>query len=197
MAAPPDADSKPTTLAVRLVDMDGKPIEGAGLSTFSGFSAHSKNFAPDETGWSYYPKVVSDRDGMARIADDDGITVIISRHVVKTLVAIQPISPEQAKGQVTVTMYPQCKVFGRLISKELESRHGNFTWSNVYLHLTNERLRPMACQSKKGKFHFYVPPGTYKLEAYSTETHRRGRRSRSSRDSRRWKSIRWICGPRV
>jgi len=115
---------------------------------------------------------VSDRDGLARITDEYGITVVVARHVGKKLVAIQSVSREQAKGPLTVTMYPQCKVFGRLTSKELEARHRKFTWSNVYLFVNDdEHKRPMSCQSQKGEFHFFVPPGTYMLRAYSAETH--------------------------
>jgi thiol-disulfide isomerase/thioredoxin len=172
--ATPPIDSNQTALVVRLVDMDGKPVEGARVSTFAefdDFSTKSKHFAPDESGWNYFSKVVSDRDGMARVTDGCEIDLVVARHIGKKLVAIQSVNPEEARKTVTVTMYPQCKVVGRLTSKELEARHRKFTWSNVYLFLNDEHKRPMSCQSEKGEFHFYVPPGTYKLEAYSTETH--------------------------
>lgn len=171
----PTAKPNQKTLVVRLVDADGKPIEGARVSTFASFADYDnkpKYFMPDESGWSYCPKLVSDRDGMARITDDSEIDRVVARHVGKKLVSVQSISPKQAKGPVTVTMYPQCKVFGRLTSKELEARHQNFTWSNVYLYLNDGHSRPMSCMSKKGEFHFFAPPGTYKLEAYSMETHK-------------------------
>jgi len=153
------------------MDVGGKPVKGARVSTFAGFSARSKDFAPDESGWSYYPKVVSDGDGMARITDKYGIDCVIARHVGKKLVAIQSVSPEQAKGTVTVTMHPECKVFGRLTSKKLEARNRKLTWTNVYLYLNDKRGRPMSCQSDKSEFHFFVSPGTYKLDAYSMDTH--------------------------
>jgi thiol-disulfide isomerase/thioredoxin len=173
-APPPNANSNHAALVVRLVDKDGKPVEGARVSVFAQFAdfkRESKYLCPDETGWSYYPKVVSDRDGMARMADDDDIAFVVARHVGKKLVAIQTIDPKRAQGPVTVTMCPQCKVSGRLTSKELEARHRKFPWSNVYLYLNDDRLRPMMCQSREGKFHFYVPPGTYRLNAYTAETH--------------------------
>jgi thiol-disulfide isomerase/thioredoxin len=173
-ATPPNAKPNQTTLVVRLVDKDGKPIEGARVGVFAQFAdfeRESKYFLPDETGWRYYPQIVSDHDGMARITDDDDIDFVVARHVGKKLVGIQTISPGQSQGSVTVTMQPQCKVSGRLTSKELEARHRKFPWSNVYLYLNDEQLRPMMCQSHKGEFHFYVPPGTYNLNAYSNETH--------------------------
>jgi thiol-disulfide isomerase/thioredoxin len=173
-AQPPAAKADQQTLSVRLVDADGRPVEGARVGTFArfaDFTMQSKYFVPDESGWSSYPKTLSDRDGMARLTDSYDITLVVAWHAGKKLVGIESIRPRPTEEPVKVTMYPACKVFGRLTSKELAARHKNFTWSNVYLYLKDDRKRPMSCESRKGEFHFYVPPGTYKLRAYSAETH--------------------------
>lgn len=173
-ATSPKAKPNQSTLVVRLVDKDGKPIDGARVGVFAQFADFKREatyLAPDETEWSYYPKVVSDHNGMARITDDDDIAFVVARHFGKKLIAIQKISPGQTQGPVTVTMHPECRVSGRLTSKVLEARHRKCPWTNVYLYLNDEQLRPMMCQSRKGEFHFYVPPGTYRLNVYSDETH--------------------------
>jgi hypothetical protein len=106
---PPATPDPPTTLDVRLVDMDGKTVEGAYVSTFVDFAVNPRDSAADETGWRYYPKVVSDRDGMGRLADKYGIDCVVARHVGRKLVAIQSVKPEQSKGVVTVMMHPDMK----------------------------------------------------------------------------------------
>lgn len=60
--ATPDAGSNRQALVVRLVDADGKPVEGASVNTFASFAdfdTKSKSSELDESGWNYYPKVVS------------------------------------------------------------------------------------------------------------------------------------------
>ncbi len=159
-------------LVVRLVDVDGKPIEGAhvGRSATLPIDQAVADDA-DESGWRYEPHAVTDGNGLARILEEEEIPLVclVARHVGRKLVAIQSVTPEQLKGTITVTMRPQCRVFGRLVSKELEARNRKITWSIVNLYADGKR--PLEFQSKQADFHFYVPPGTYKLRAYSAETH--------------------------
>lgn len=170
----------PTKLDVRLVDVDGKPVEGAHVGAFCCFFPESRaalipksnDSKPDECNWRYYPpNVISDKEGRAHIDYMYGISGIVARHVGRRLVAIEKIAPEQSKGTVTVSMRPPCLVHGRLVSKELEARGRQIHWSNVYLFLNDGRGRLMACESLEREFHFYVVPGEYKLEAYGEMTH--------------------------
>ena len=115
----------PTTLDVRLIDENRKPVEGARVGVFADFGyvpldpKQSKEPA-DESGWRFIPGVVSDRGGLAHIAYKNGIRRIVARHAGRQLVAIQAVAPDQAKKTVAVVMHPQCKIFGRLTAKELE-----------------------------------------------------------------------------
>ena len=168
-----DADAK-FALAVRLIDLDGKPVEGAHVSTFASFRGTSDYHVPDELRWTYNPNVISDRDGIARLGDQT-THCIVARHVERGLVALQSITPQQMQQMkqtdvVTVTMHPQCKVFGKLTEKEMQARNQKVGWTNVYLYMRDGFGRPMDCMSDKGEFHFYVPPGDYRLDAYGRNT---------------------------
>jgi beta-lactamase regulating signal transducer with metallopeptidase domain/protocatechuate 3,4-dioxygenase beta subunit len=170
-----DADAK-FALAVRLIDLDGKPVEGAHVSTFASYRGQSDYHAPDELRWSYNPNILSDREGMARLGDHSR-NCIFARHVERGLVALQGISPDELRQMkqsdvVTITMRPQCKVFGKLTANGLQARNQTLGWTNVYLYMADGFGRPMDCMSDEGKgeFHFFVPPGTYRLDAYGHNT---------------------------
>lgn len=157
------------TLVVRLVDGEGKPVQGAHVGDYVRFGRPSER-PVDESGWYYAAHAISDADGTARVVDEQRfLTCIVARHVARKLVAVQPISRRQLNNGVTVTMQPQCRVSGRLGSNELEARHREITWSNVYVYLGEER--PLGCDSEQADFHFYLPPGTYRLNPYGLETY--------------------------
>lgn len=163
------SDNSGGAVVVRLVDVDGKPVEGAHVGDFVGFDHESKEPA-DQSGWHYSSHAVSDRNGLARITNDRELpTCLVARHVGRKLVAIQRLSPTQLKDVVAVKMQPQCRVSGRLVSKELEAHNRKITWSIAYLH--SGEKRPSYCFSGQTSFHFYVPPGAYKLVAYGLETY--------------------------
>ena len=76
--------------------------------------------------------------------------------------SFQRISPGQVKSSetVTITMQPQCKVFGKLTAKELEARNRKIEWSNVYAHVENESFAaPMSCTPNRAGFHFLPSAG--------------------------------------
>jgi beta-lactamase regulating signal transducer with metallopeptidase domain/protocatechuate 3,4-dioxygenase beta subunit len=163
------ADAK-HTLTVRAVDPDGKPVEGAVVAEETSFRAGYNYVGPNEPAWTYFHSAVSDGNGMARIGDAYN-RCVVARHIERKLVGVRSISPEQIGGAdaVTLTMQPQCSVSGRLTSKELEAHGRKLTWTNVYIYLNDGIGRPMYCASNKGEYHFYLPPGTYKLDAYGTD----------------------------
>ncbi len=158
-------------LTVRLIDEDGKPVEGAQVATSVSFRSRPNRFAPYESNWTFYSSAVSDGDGMARIADEH-MTCVVARHAERKLVAVQdiPLEPTKRPDSVTLTMHPHCKVSGKLTAKELEARGRKLTWTNVYLYLENGMGRPMNCMSENADYFFYVPPGSYKLHPYGTDT---------------------------
>ena len=163
------ADAK-HTLIVRVIDPDGKPVEDAVVAAETSFRAGYNYVGPNDPAWTYFRSAVSDSNGMARIANAYD-RCVVARHVERKLVGMRSISPEQIGGAnvVTLTMQPQCKVTGRLTSKDLDAHGRKLTWTNVYVYLEDGMARPMCCASNKGEYHFYLPPGTYKLNAYGTD----------------------------
>lgn len=167
--------------AIRVVDEEGKPVEGAHVATYIQFRVSPNQFVPYESGWNYFPNVLSDGEGMARIVHPHS-RCIVARHVERKLVGIQSLGqgrPEAAgikpdePGQtetVTLTMHPQCTVSGRLTAKELEARNRAIAWSNVYVYLDDGMGPPMSCMSERADFRLYLPPGTFTLEAYARDT---------------------------
>lgn len=167
----PPAAKTEHALTVRIIDEAGKPVEGAHVATNVDFHVSPNQFVPYESGWSYSPNILSDNDGMAHIADPYN-RCVVARHVERKLVGVRSIAQEQMKGteSVTLTMHPQCAVSGKLTAKRGEERNRKLTWSNVYVYLDDGMGRPMSCMSEKADYHFYLPPGTFTLEAYGTDT---------------------------
>jgi thiol-disulfide isomerase/thioredoxin len=167
---PSPASNSENVVVVRLVDLDGKPVEGARVGDFGNFRGGTGEAAGDTSGWRYSSDVVSDGNGTAQITNKHTRPdCIVARHVSRGLVAIQSLSEGRPNDVITVTMRPECRISGQLVSKELEARRRKITWTNVYLHMDDNR--PLACSSEQAEFHFFVPPGTYKLEAYGEEIH--------------------------
>jgi thiol-disulfide isomerase/thioredoxin len=169
------AQSPPTNSAqsvtFQLVDSDGQPVKGAHLSHLAFFGYKSEEPA-DETGWHYRPDVISDGDGLARINIDGSKqkNCVFARHAARKLVAIRSISPEDSKEVIVLSMEPECRVFGRVKSDELEARNLGISLCTVDLY-SGENNYPLSCRSENSDFHFLLPPGKYMLKAYSRETY--------------------------
>ncbi len=163
-----DDSEQKVTVTIRLVDVDGKPVADAHVGHAAEFGEDYTSPA-DESGWHYWGGVRSDSDGIAHLTYyRELLDCVVARHAGRKLVAIQILSPEQFNETITVTMRPESRISGRLVSTELAVRKRAITWSNVYLY--SDKARAMGCISRKAEFHFYVPAGTYKLEAYGMET---------------------------
>lgn len=158
-------------LAVRIVDTNGKPVEGAIVATEASFRAAYNSPGPSESEWLYFNSAVSDSNGTARLPIASHDHTLVARHVKKKLVAVSSIALDNLKptNPITLTMQPQCEVSGRLTSKGLESRNRKLTWTNVYVYMEDRNRRPMSCGSNKGDYHFSLPPGTYQLNAYGSD----------------------------
>jgi protocatechuate 3,4-dioxygenase beta subunit len=156
------------TLNVRIVDAEGKPVEGVMVATSAEFRTGYNYLGDNEPAWSYFRYVLTDEDGLARMAYQSSIDCVVARHVERKLVAIRKIAPEEVQSSETVTiaLKPQCKVTGRVTAKQLEASGGKLEASAVYAYLADGSARPMWCGSTRGDFHFYLPPGTYRLEGY-------------------------------
>jgi thiol-disulfide isomerase/thioredoxin len=169
---PPPRGASDQAFVVRLTDEQGRPVAGAhaGITAYFGGSS---TLPTDASGWQYSEHAISGEDGSLRFAkgrDDLENYCLVAQHPARGLAAIASIDPTRLDRTVTVVMRPRCRLSGRLVSSELRAaRNRKLTWSNVYLRCNGKRA--LGCTSEQAEFHFYVPPGTYTLRAYSDETH--------------------------
>jgi thiol-disulfide isomerase/thioredoxin len=164
------------TLTVRLVDADHKPVSGAHVGTSTLFREEEKSRHPqiaDESGLMYVDHCVSDKNGLAKLTSERGNLInlwghveIIARHTGRGLIALADLDSKDLHQPVELTLVPECHISGKLVCAELAKLGRNIDWTNVYLSLGRARL--MSCDSKKGEFHFAVPPGRYELYSYGT-----------------------------
>jgi thiol-disulfide isomerase/thioredoxin len=160
---------------VKFVDETGQPVVGAlgGVTAYFG-SEGSTLTAVDEAGWRYWQDATSDADGISRFPDGlqfDHLC-LISRHTDRKLVAIEKIDParfDPDKATSSIVMHPECRISGCLTSTDLATRNRALGWTNVYLNLAGNRA--LGCTSEKGEFHFFVPPGEFKVNPYGNHVH--------------------------
>lgn len=159
-------------LTIRVVDPEGRPIEGA----IAGFEAIR---------WTDGKWIsVCNRDGKLTDADglvqlpkgrnllDDDESSLVAWHEDKKLIGLVPVSlaKRDAQGVVTVPVASACHVTGVLTCEELTELGHSIGWAVVYVHRGD--LRPLGYASEEQKFEFWLPPGEYELEAYGTKLHR-------------------------
>lgn len=159
-------------LTIRVVDNEGRPIEGA----IAGFEAGR---------WTDGKWIsVCNRDG--KLTDGDGLVqlpkgrnllgeedrTLVAWHEDKKLIGIVPVTlaKPDAQGVVTIPIASACHVTGNLTCKELAKLGHSIGWTNTHVH--RGELRPVTNASEEQKFEFWLPPGEYELEAYGTKLHR-------------------------
>jgi thiol-disulfide isomerase/thioredoxin len=170
------AEPKPVQkLTVRLLDTEKKPVSGAHVGSFAYFGQKTlKPEIADAAGLMYVDHCVSDKDGLAQIGskDDDlrdyrGRVGVIARHAGRGLIAFADVDSAHLTTPMEMTLVPECRVFGKVVSPELAKLGRKVGWTNVYLNIDSKRM--MSCDSEPdGDVHFLVPPGRYNLHAYGT-----------------------------
>jgi len=163
--------------SIKLVDNKGKPVEGsiAGVTAYFGIEVSTLPLM-DESGWRYWHGATSDNLGIARLAEGGNVSklCLVARHAGRKLVAIEKIDPdrlipEKTTGMHTITLYPECRVSGRLACRELSERNRDLGWITADLDAWNKNA--LGCSSRDGTFHFHLPPGEFKLRGFANDTH--------------------------
>ncbi|HEV7221736.1 MAG TPA: TlpA disulfide reductase family protein, partial [Pirellulales bacterium] len=167
--------------SVALVDEDGKPVEGAAAGVTAHFGAYLRQLAAerelrplDESGWFYQFGARSGADGVVHFVDGKQYEYqcIVARHAVRRLVGIAKTrSAELKKATAAVTLYPECRVSGRLISTELERHRGILKFPNAVLWMANGAAFGFTSDEGDGAFHFFLPPGEFVVESYGANAH--------------------------
>lgn len=159
----------------KLIDEDGKPVEGAtaGVTAYFGKDTLTTIPTDDGTGWRYWLGTKSDADGIVRFLDggDLGHLCVVARHPTRSLAGVLKIEPEKldpAKKTdlIVVPMRPGCLVTGKFTCRDLTDLNRPIGWTNGYL--ISEGGRALGCSSEDQKFQFFAPPGDYVLESYGS-----------------------------
>jgi thiol-disulfide isomerase/thioredoxin len=168
--------SEPTPLHklnVRLRDADGKTVSGAHVGTRTMFRQQSlKPGIAGASGLEYINHSVSDKNGFAQIEskDDDlrdyrGFVGVVARHEERGLIAVADIDCARSTTPIDITLVPECRVAGMIVSPELAKLGRKVGWTNASLDIGGKLMMSYA-SLEDGNFHFFAPPGHYNIEAY-------------------------------
>ena len=162
------------TLTLHLIDTDRNSVEGAYVGTYV-YSIEKLRRADqaDANGFMYADKCVSNKDGVAvfpakrkEITNWRGHVQIVARHAGRGLIAFADLDRIHYRPVVELTLVPECQIKGKLECPELAKIGRKIDWTIVNLNMGQSRM--MSCNSQRGDFHFFVPPGTYNLDGYGT-----------------------------
>jgi RNA polymerase sigma factor (sigma-70 family) len=166
--APSGFTEFPKEVTVRVTGPDGKPAAGA---TVAGFMSRRENRQKKDAKpeWKYNESVQTGPDGTARMKFESlRFHDLIARDPKNKQMAILAVTPTSLLGgEVKVTLQPECRLTGTLVSEELTKAGRSIGWTNVYLMQGGRRLAD--CDSSEGKLEFLVPPGTYNLHVYGSQ----------------------------
>ena len=161
------ANLRSDRLLVRVVDASGFPVAGARVG--GGATASS---AGPRSDWQFFvPRAESDAAGLAELTSVKAIehkkTLLYVLQERQGFAGFKEVSKDDLGEVVTVTVEPACHVRGKLTSSGMAALKRPIGWTNVYLYRGTER--PLSFSSESQEYHFYLPPGTYKLSAYGTD----------------------------
>ena len=169
-------------IRLTVTDEAGKPVAGALVGTFARWSDAAKG-ASSKQKLTVYRMVKGGRNktdakGIIILRNEelfwkgwrDGqLQSLIAIHEQRRIGALAAVAPEARGRSGTLLLQPLCRVYGRLSSKTLAKLGRKLSWTNTYVSAGN--LRPISCQSRRQRFDFLVPPGTYGVDFYGTGTY--------------------------
>jgi len=173
-----------TPTPLRLVDPQGRPVDGALVSSyFERDRDRLPSFSTPET----IEEKSTDPRGEASLKLEipghlDGVGVYAIRQKPgqdPPLVGLHKVTREEVGKQVTIIMYPACRVRFRVECpgfREVESKYhveldgANF-WRAAYVMLGDDYRapRPLFTHSTSSELEFLLPPGRYKLMIYGSD----------------------------
>jgi uncharacterized protein (TIGR03067 family) len=161
----------PKTVRVVAVGPDGKPAVGAIVTGFMDRSADPKTKATGKE-WKYYPAAIkTGADGTAEFRYDD-LTYhpVVVRDPDNNRIAVVPVSPARlSKGELTVTLKPECRVTGTIVSPEMKEAGLPIGWTNLIAMQAGRKVVQCSSFGADGAFDLSLPPGTYNLDAYGSD----------------------------
>ena len=173
----------PTRRAIRLVDAQGRPVEGALASTYFQRDADREpSFIvpePIEAATSNARGLLALKLEIPGHLDGEGIYAIRQREG-RPLVGLRKVTREELDKPITITMHPACRVLFRIESTGLpvlETKyHAELTgpgwWRSAYIVLgasIEGTPRPLFASSSNGELEFLLPPGRVTLHASGSD----------------------------
>jgi beta-lactamase regulating signal transducer with metallopeptidase domain/thiol-disulfide isomerase/thioredoxin len=166
------ANTSEKDIIFNILDPNGLPVSGAKVGK------HLSNF--DDTRGEHhvsFNSVQSDEKGLVSFQKDDLFQernqdkklLLYALETSQKLVGFLEISLDDSHRVIEWQLKPACRVKGRLESSSLEKLEQNLEWTNVYVYKDN--YRPLSYSSKAGQFEFFLPTGSYKLNAYGTSAY--------------------------
>lgn len=160
-------------LTVLLVDSLSRPVEGAKIGFSASFGDNSYRspswvFLPDPASQERFPReVLSDQHGIATLKGGKIIASnfsgsLVARHEGRRLVGIVNL-PRSGNDAPRMTLYPECKITGKLECPELEE-NGNELERN-WLNVSFDGRLCVEHYSRSPYFELFLPPGQYSLTA--------------------------------
>jgi thiol-disulfide isomerase/thioredoxin len=164
---------------VRVIDSNGAAVPEAQVGQGAG------RLADPGAEWEF-AGILSPGKWRAAITGDDGVTemfvddiakpkvALVARHAARKLVGFHVVSRDEllsaSKGRssVTISLVPECRVHGRLQSSALEllGRSLRITFTDVSV----DGNWLFTDYSHKCELEFFLPPGSYELDARGNDT---------------------------
>ncbi|MFO1020093.1 MAG: redoxin family protein [Planctomycetales bacterium] len=153
-------------LQVKLLDPSGKPAPG----TQVGFLA--RNDVSQGEGWTLMGGVTADAQGLARLKVPESILdeySLIAWHPEARLSGMQSIDLDDAEKPITMKLKPQCKLQGRVTSKQLDQAG---LAGPIYVRIFHDEHEAMQYVIPQGRtdYEFYLPAGEYGLSLQGNDT---------------------------
>jgi uncharacterized protein (TIGR03067 family) len=164
--APEGFKEFPKEVTVKVTGSDGKPA--AGVTVTGSMNLREDRKKNGKRDWEYHRAVKTGTDGTVKVKYDDlRSSPVLVRDIEGKRMAIVTASPYSlCKGEVSVTLQPECRVTGTLVCEELKKLGKPVGWTNVYA--MKDGFRFAMCDSQEGKFELVLPPGKYTLNAYGS-----------------------------
>ncbi|HEX4146106.1 MAG TPA: TlpA disulfide reductase family protein [Pirellulales bacterium] len=165
-----DAAAEPIVrIEVRLVDGDGKPVEGAEVGTRIEMDRRVVARAVDrKTEFGYRDRATSDADGVARVSVERrelGWLCLVARHEGRKISAFASVEPKLPAQPIPMTLLSEREVVGEVtVSDVLPSALG---MNAVFVVVYCDEKAPVHCWFDSPQFRIPLPPGKYTLFAYT------------------------------
>ncbi len=161
-------------LTVRVVDLDKKPVVGAHVGLAAHFATPDEPKKPADTdgdGFVYDGHRLTNSSGVAELelggADLRAMldaTGIVVRDEKRHLAAVLHPDLAKVKDSLDVTLAPECRVSGKVMSPELKKDEKPLGPTTVSLGDGDHVMLTFTSEGT-GDYHFFVPPGQYLLDA--------------------------------